>query len=99
MRKPNYRFERAERDRTKQARNEEKARRIQDEKSETFDFSTYLDDEIARSERILKAARRTATITAPNELDGSEIIGLIERHLDELKQLRAQQERRHAPPA
>ena len=30
MRKPNYRFERAERDRTKQARKEEKLRRQQE---------------------------------------------------------------------
>ena len=30
MRKPNYRFERAERDRTKQAKKEEKARRQQE---------------------------------------------------------------------
>ena len=32
MRKPNYRFERAERDRTKQAKKEEKLRRRQQER-------------------------------------------------------------------
>ena len=64
---------------------------------ETFDFSVYLDDEIARSERILKLARQAAIVPATNEFDSSEIVGLIERHLDELKGLRAQQERRHTP--
>jgi hypothetical protein len=34
MRKPNYRFERAERDRTKQAKKEEKARRQQERASQ-----------------------------------------------------------------
>jgi hypothetical protein len=34
MRKPNYRFERSERDRTKQARKEEKARRQQERTSQ-----------------------------------------------------------------
>lgn len=34
MRKPNYRFERAERDRVKQAKKEEKARRQQDRASQ-----------------------------------------------------------------
>jgi hypothetical protein len=65
--------------------------------SENFDFSVYLDDEIARNERILKSARQAAIVPAPNEFDNSEIVGLIDRHLDELKGLRAQQERRHAP--
>jgi hypothetical protein len=64
--------------------------------SETFDFSVYLDDEIARNERVLKSARQAAIVPGPNEFDSSEIVGLIERHLDELKGLRAQQERRHA---
>jgi len=65
--------------------------------SEDFDFSVYLDDEIARNERILKSAQRAASVPAPNEFDSSEIVGLIERHLDELKRLRAEKERRHAP--
>jgi hypothetical protein len=64
--------------------------------SEVFNFSAYLDDEISRSERILKSARQAASVPAPDGFDNSEIVGLIERHLDELKQLRAQQERRHA---
>jgi hypothetical protein len=64
--------------------------------SETFDFSVYLDDEIARNERILKSVRQAARVPAPNQFDSSEIVGLIERHLDELKRLRSQQERRHA---
>ena len=34
MRKPNYRFERAERDRTKRAKKEEKARRHQERTSQ-----------------------------------------------------------------
>jgi hypothetical protein len=34
MRKPNYRFERGERDRTKQAKKEEKARRQQERASQ-----------------------------------------------------------------
>lgn len=65
--------------------------------SETFDFSAYLDDEIARNERVLKSARRAASVPAPNEFDSSEIVALIERHLDDLKRIRAQQGRRHAP--
>ena len=35
MRKPNYRFERAERNRVKQAKKEEKARRRDERKAET----------------------------------------------------------------
>jgi len=65
--------------------------------SEDFDFSAYLSDEIARNERILQSARRVASVPATNEFDTSEIVGLIERHLDELRRLRAEQERRHAP--
>lgn len=66
--------------------------------SKEFDFSVYLDDEIARHERLLKSARRAASVPVSNEFNNSEIVGLIERHLNELKGLRAQQERRHASP-
>ena len=60
--------------------------------SETFDFSVFLDEEIARNEDILKSARRAAIAPSPSGFDNSEIVGLIQRHLDELKRVRAQQE-------
>ena len=69
-------------------------RKIGDGMSEEFDFSSYLDDEIARNERILKSARRAANIAGPEGFDSAEVVGLIERHLEELKRLKAQQGRR-----
>jgi hypothetical protein len=40
MRKPNYRFERSERDRTKQTKKEEKARRQQERTSQQKSYET-----------------------------------------------------------
>lgn len=40
MRKPNYRFERAERDRAKQAKKEEKAKRHQEREAQQKDESS-----------------------------------------------------------
>jgi hypothetical protein len=62
--------------------------------SEDFDFSSYLDGEIARNERILKSAHRAAKIAGPEGFDSAEVVSLIERHLEELKRLKAQQGRR-----
>jgi hypothetical protein len=39
MRRPNYRFERAERDRNKQARKEEKLKRLQERAAQRSDLS------------------------------------------------------------
>ena len=51
MRKPNYRFERAERDRTKKAKNDKKLQRQQER------AATCADDGCSRTDRGERAAR------------------------------------------
>ena len=56
--------------------------------SELLDPSSCIDGEIARNGRLLIAARRAAVVPAPIGYDSSEIVGLVERQLAELKRVR-----------
>jgi hypothetical protein len=58
------------------------------EMTDFFDPKSYLDEEIARSERVLENARRASIVPAPDGYDSAEIVQLVDRHLEELKRVR-----------